>query len=92
MHERAARPKHITLMPELPKTAVGKIFKPDLRKDAIIRIYNEALGGAGLSAKVVAVVDDKERGLVAQISANGAGETEIGKVLGDYTRPWDLAA
>jgi len=92
VHERAARPKHITLMPELPKTAVGKIFKPDLRKDAIIRIYNEALGGAGLSAKVVAVVDDKERGLVAQISANGAGETEIGKVLGDYTRPWDLAA
>lgn len=28
IHERAAVPKHIGILPELPKTAVGKIFKP----------------------------------------------------------------
>ena len=31
VHERAAMPKHMTIMDELPKTAVGKVFKPDLR-------------------------------------------------------------
>ena len=30
IHERAAQPKHIEILPELPKTAVGKVFKPDL--------------------------------------------------------------
>ncbi|MEO9650760.1 MAG: acyl-CoA synthetase [Roseobacter sp.] len=88
--ERAARPKHMTIMPELPKTAVGKIFKPDLRKHAITRIYNQSLEAAGLDARVDTVVDDKKRGLVAQISANGTTDAEIGKVLGDFVRPWDL--
>ncbi|MBC7155885.1 MAG: acyl-CoA synthetase, partial [Rhodobacteraceae bacterium] len=35
--ERAAVPKHVEILPELPKTAVGKVFKPDLRKRAIAR-------------------------------------------------------
>ena len=69
--ERAAQPKHIKIMDELPKTAVGKIFKPDLRKDAITRIYNEVLETNGLESRVVSVIDDKKRGLVAQIEANG---------------------
>ncbi|MBU0863073.1 MAG: acyl-CoA synthetase, partial [Alphaproteobacteria bacterium] len=30
IHERAAHPKHLEILDELPKTAVGKIFKPDL--------------------------------------------------------------
>ncbi|MDO5706381.1 MAG: acyl-CoA synthetase, partial [Paracoccus sp. (in: a-proteobacteria)] len=38
IHERAAIPKHLEILPELPKTAVGKIFKPDLRKRAIRRV------------------------------------------------------
>ena len=33
--ERAAIPKYIEILPELPKTAVGKVFKPALRKSAI---------------------------------------------------------
>ncbi|MEX0285469.1 MAG: acyl-CoA synthetase [Paracoccaceae bacterium] len=92
VHERAARPKHVTIMPELPKTAVGKIFKPDLRKDAITRIYNEALGEAGVAARVTAVTDDKKRGLVAQVAANGASEDDINGVLNGFTRPWEPAA
>jgi hypothetical protein len=38
--ERAAHPKHIEILDELPKTAVGKVFKPDLRRRAITRVYN----------------------------------------------------
>ncbi|GGH29557.1 fatty-acyl-CoA synthase/long-chain acyl-CoA synthetase [Cribrihabitans marinus] len=92
VHERAARPKHLTILPELPKTAVGKVFKPDLRKHAITRIYNGALEEAGVAARVVSVIDDKKRGLVAQLDANGASEQDVGKVLGDYTRPWEWAS
>jgi fatty-acyl-CoA synthase/long-chain acyl-CoA synthetase len=89
VHERAARPKHVTILPELPKTAVGKVFKPDLRKNAITRVYNAALAAAGNDAYVAAVVDDKRRGLVAQLTANGATEESVAKVLGDFTRPWE---
>jgi len=92
VHERAPQPKHITILPELPKTAVGKVFKPDLRKDAIIRIYNAALEEKSLPARVVSVVDDKKRGLVAQLERNGADEGDVAGVLGDYTRPWEWAA
>lgn len=89
VHERAAHPKHMTILPELPKTAVGKVFKPDLRKHAITRVYNAALEKAGLAARVVSVVDDKSRGLVAQVTLNGASVEDVGGVLGAFTRPWD---
>lgn len=92
VHERAAQPKHVTIMDELPKTAVGKVFKPDLRKQAITRIYNLTLEEAGNPARVVNVVDDKKRGLVAQLDQNGADDDSVGKLLGDFTRPWEWAA
>ncbi len=90
VHERAAIPKHMTILDELPKTAVGKVFKPDLRRNAITRVYNDALLKAGLAARVESVVDDKKRGLVAQVEANGIDEAKIAHVLGGFTRPWEL--
>lgn len=91
VHERAARPKHMTILDELPKTAVGKVFKPELRKQAITRVYNAALEEAGVQARVVSVVDDKTRGLVAQLRQNGAADADVGKVLGGFVRPWEWA-
>ncbi len=87
IHERAAFPKHIEVLDELPKTAVGKVFKPDLRKRAIRRVYGEALEKAGLDARIVDVVDDKKRGLVAQVEGT-ADDEAVGHVLGAFTRPW----
>ena len=92
VHERAAIPKHLTVLEALPKTAVGKVFKPDLRKHAITRVYNGALEEAGLAARVVSVTDDKKRGLVAQVAANGSSDAEINGVLNNFTRPWEPAA
>ncbi|MCA0873686.1 acyl-CoA synthetase [Seohaeicola saemankumensis] len=92
VHERAARPKHVTVLDELPKTAVGKVFKPDLRKHAITRIYNGALEEAGVQARVESVIDDKKRGLVAQLRRNGADEQDVAKVLGGFVRPWEWSA
>ncbi|PZR01015.1 MAG: acyl-CoA synthetase [Cereibacter sphaeroides] len=90
IHERAAVPKHIEIVDELPKTAVGKVFKPDLRRSAITRVYNEALKAAGLTAHVAEVVEDKKRGLVARITRDGeVEEAALSKVLGAYAYAWE---
>jgi hypothetical protein len=72
---------------------VGKVFKPDLRRLAISRVYDAALLEAGVDAHVVAVVEDKKRGLVARLG-RGAGveESAVGKVLGEFSVPWEWAA
>jgi hypothetical protein len=44
---------------ELPKTAVGKIFKPDLRKLAITHIFNQTLLKDEVAAEVTEVIEDK---------------------------------
>lgn len=92
VHERAAIPKYVEVLDELPKTAVGKVFKPDLRKSAITRIYNAALEEAKLNAQVVEVTDDKKRGLVAHVKRTGVvHDEEVGHVLGAFTSPWEWA-
>ena len=92
VHERAARPKHIELMDELPKTAVGKVFKPALRKMAITRVYNAALEEAGVNARVSDVLESKKLGLVAQVQRTGEVTDEaVADVLGEFTRPWAWA-
>ena len=89
IHERAAHPKHLEILTELPKTAVGKVFKPDLRRRAITRVYDAALSDAGLKARVKDVVEDKKRGLVAHLDPSHKGEeAKVAEVLGAYTRPW----
>ena len=89
IHERAAIPKHIEILPELPKTAVGKIFKPDLRKMAMTRVFDAALEGTG--AHVARVVEDKKRGLVARIDRGTADEAQIRARLNEYACQWDWA-
>ncbi|MCV2873617.1 acyl-CoA synthetase [Defluviimonas sp. WL0050] len=90
IHERAAIPKHIEVLGELPKTAVGKIFKPDLRKRAIQRVYDAALAEAGFAVRVRDVAEDKKRGLVARLVKTGEVDEEALKhKLGEFTRPWE---
>ena len=92
IQERAAVPKYIEVLAELPKTAVGKVFKPDLRRMAITRIYNAALADAGLPVVVQQVVEDKKRGLVAQLRKSGAAEDQsVTAVLGVFVNPWEWA-
>ena len=86
--ERAAQPKHIEILDELPKTAVGKVFKPDLRKRAITRVFNEALAELGSDAKIVDVAEDKTRGLVAHVEAGTSTDrAAVEKALGAFARP-----
>ena len=89
--EHAAVPKYIEVMPELPKTAVGKIFKPALRKMAIARVYQTALAEVGIAVEIE-VTEDKTRGLVTRVTpTNGADQATISLILGRFARPWEMA-
>lgn len=90
--EPAAVPKHLEVLPELPKTAVGKIFKPDLRRRAIGRVLDDALRDANLDVRVADVVEDRQRGLVAMLAPVGGAHPDpaaVARVLGEFTTPWD---
>ncbi len=90
IHERAAIPKHIEILAELPKTAVGKVFKPDLRRRAITRVYDAALKEAGIGAHVLEVVEDKKRGLVARVARTApVDEAKVAALLGAFTGAWE---
>ncbi len=90
--ERAAQPKHVEIISEMPKTAVGKVLKNELRKLAIARVYNAALKEANIAAEVVEVYEDKKSGLVARVSKTGTvDDEELGNLLGGFTRPWEPA-
>jgi len=87
--ERAAHPKHVEVLGELPKTAVGKVFKPALRKMAISRVYGAALKARDISADIE-VVEDKKLGLVAELqpTANHLDAEEVKAALGAFPRPY----
>ena len=90
--EPAAMPRHIEIVKALPKTAIGKVFKPALRQMAIARVYDAALAEAGLAARVDGVEEDKARGLVARISRPaGTDEARVGEVLAPFLVTWEWA-
>jgi hypothetical protein len=83
-------PRHLEILAELPKTAVGKVFKPDLRRRAIARVFDAALAAAGSEARVAEVVEDRRRGLVALVAPGSGGrdEARVAEALGGFTVPW----
>ena len=87
--EKAALPKHVEIIAEMPLTAVGKIFKPELRKKAITRIFSEALSKAGVSATISKVEEHPKEGLKAHISGVKNAD-EVGRVLNPFTFGWEL--
>ena len=66
VRERAAAPDWVEPMALMPTTAVGKIFKPALRRRAIERAVLELLAAEGIEASVTAH-DDARHGTVADV-------------------------
>ena len=64
--ERAAVPKRIVFLDEIPTTAVGKIFRPALRQQITQTVIQEALEAAGVSAAVKATLNSK-KGMMVDI-------------------------
>jgi len=72
--EKAAVPKEIIITKQIPLTAVGKIFKPALRWDAIRRMYEKELNALGDIGDLVEVKvgEHKKYGTSATISVKTA--------------------
>jgi len=72
--ERAAVPKEVFIVDEIPLTPVGKIFKPSLRWQSIQRVYETELQALDdLAEKIeVSVNEDKIHGSIAKITIKSA--------------------
>tara|TARA_Y200000002_G_scaffold381532_1_gene395808 strand:- start:976 stop:2871 length:1896 start_codon:yes stop_codon:yes gene_type:complete len=89
LDNKLAMPTYIEVLTELPKTPVGKIFKPDLRKMAISRIFSSELQDNKIEVSEIDVVEDKVLGLLAVVAAPSAIDDEtIGASLNKFTIPW----
>ena len=62
--ERPAAPAEVVIHDAIPVTAVGKIFKPALRRDAAERALAAAVAELGVH---VAVTLDEKRGMLARV-------------------------
>ena len=97
--ERAAVPKQVYIIPQIPLTPVGKIFKPALRWESIKKVYQQALSPIKeLTDKMeVTVKEDKIHGSLATITiipAPGVSEETIKEkaagILAPYTVRYQL--
>ncbi|MFL9934408.1 acyl-CoA synthetase [Paraburkholderia sp. RL18-103-BIB-C] len=89
MPERAAIPKHCFMLPDMPKTSVGKIQKNLLRVDAIEQMFRAALDGIGRGAEVQAT-DRGSRGFFVEIRVptRVAGDAALAGALSCFTIPY----
>jgi fatty-acyl-CoA synthase len=87
--ERAAIPKAIRIVAALPLTAVGKIFKPELKLRETEDALFEALRNAGVSCTSVKARVDGLRGTCVEIALSaGADRNRAQVVLGQF--PQDI--
>ncbi len=91
--ERAAIPKQVLVIDQMPLTAVGKIFKPALKWDAVKRAFTAELAALGELAESVTVEvgEDKIHGTLAVIGVKPARdasaeavEAKVHEILANY--------
>ena len=96
--ERAAIPKTIVFVDELPLTAIGKVFKPALVRLQIQEVLEQEISKLPVVESVSVSVDqDPQQGLLAIISARPASESDrssadeaIRQALSGYTVKYEI--
>jgi fatty-acyl-CoA synthase/long-chain acyl-CoA synthetase len=83
--ERAAVPKAVMILPELPVTAVGKIFKPALSMREVESIVRLEARQAGVALAAFETVHDPRRGLLASYAVSSGDAELLAIALGRYT-------
>ncbi|MGZ4286068.1 MAG: AMP-binding enzyme, partial [Solirubrobacteraceae bacterium] len=85
--ERAAAPKHVEILDEIPQTAVGKPYKPELRRLAAEQAARDALAETALGDQVRAVLV----GATLEIQVpHSTYDDEVGRALSQYAWTWRL--
>jgi fatty-acyl-CoA synthase len=86
--ERPAWPKQIIVVDAIPVTSVGKIFKPQLRTDAVQRLVVQVVAeAAGSNEAVIDVVAGGKRGVDVTVTLPAAlsgQQAAVEKVLEGY--------
>ena len=89
--ERAALPRRVHVVSEMPLTAVGKIFKPELRRREAKDALETALREAGVSFRTLDITHDRSRGMVAVLELEGAASSgRAHEVLGRFALPFTI--
>lgn len=86
--ERAAVPSEIFILPQMPITAVGKIFKPQLRllaAETTLRRMAEAVLGAD-AAIAVEVAPHPRHGVLATLRLAGADAARVAELSGQLDK------
>ena len=87
--ERAAAPKAVTILPALPVTAVGKLYKLALRADATRRELEHALAAVAGIDSIHASVEDGS--ILATVEIDGSvGEPTVKAILDRYAINWKV--
>lgn len=87
--ERAAAPKAVTIVPALPVTAVGKLYKLALRADATRRELEHALATVAGIDSIQASVEDGSISATVEIDRS-ASEPTVKAILGRYAINWKV--
>ena len=74
--ERPAWPRQVYIVPHMPLTAVGKIFKPSLRQDSAERLVRTLLNEADLTGMVTASESRSGHGLGVHITLHDTSPTD----------------
>ena len=85
--ERAAAPKHVEIVHEIPQTTVGKPYKPELRRRAAEQAARDALAETPVGDRVQAVL---VHGSVEIHLPHSKHDDEVAEVLSQYAWTWQL--
>jgi fatty-acyl-CoA synthase len=90
--ERAAVPKSVRIVPAMPLTAVGKIFKPELKLREARAALSTALSEADAPARQLEVTQDPRSGIqVKAVMADNAAAEVARRVLGAFPFRFDVS-
>ena len=88
--ERPAMPRRLTLIGAMPMTAIGKVYKPALRCQAIGQALRERVAGAGLAGRVDLRVEEGPRGIAVVFLADAADAAAIGTLMAPFALAYSV--
>jgi len=87
--ERPALPKRVEVLPSLPQTGVGKVYKPALRLLAMEYVVRHKLELAGVKQVTVAG-EETSTGLGVCFCGPASSEPEIKALMQRFSIPWRM--
>jgi len=91
--ERAAIPRQIHIIKEMPVTPVGKIFKPALKKREIQSAVLQVLNDANIDVQHCDVLDDKKKGFLVKVALAQPDDIELAREqLGRFSLAIEIRA